>query len=443
MSKVLLQNLFDEQEKERIYPTHLVDLENIKIIKFDKQEYSILSYTWNNDNNIDWDIKYLDSTRLVKSMTKLAFNILRKKLLLTYKIRYLWIDAFCINQNDIEDIKKQLPLTIYYYMNAKNTIACPQIATDLKSEPVNCFKNWLSRAWVIPEIIVSKNLCVLLWNDEKISEIFIKDHNINQENIYVYEDYIKEILLISRDIWKKGISLNDLIYLMYMKRATYSGDKVYSIFPLLKYKSDSIKGREWKDSWIFLANIMKNSVSNILTIPLKTDNNISWIPKEGNIDIPSLPIDLLFYNPFDDDIIEEQPLENLLKKMYVKVKSKLDNHNNIIIYPKIIINNVIIIKERYKSYDIKIKEYIINTEGVLNDNLESNINVTLIYMGIMIEHFKIKNIKNLESTDYTETIKSKIWLVIHNNCKIGVIWTNKITKKYYNYRKRTQYIIIK
>jgi hypothetical protein len=98
-----------ELKKEKIYPTHLVDLENTKIINFDKQEYSILSYTWNNDNNIDWEI---------------------------------------------------------------------------------------------PEIIVSKNLYVLLWNDEKISEVFIKDHDINQENIYVYEDYIKEILLISKDIWK-------------------------------------------------------------------------------------------------------------------------------------------------------------------------------------------------------------------------------------------------
>jgi hypothetical protein len=107
-----------ELKKEKIYPTHLVDLENTKIINFDKQEYSILSYTWNNDNNIDWEI---------------------------------------------------------------------------------------------PEIIVSKNLYVLLWNDEKISEVFIKDHDINQENIYVYEDYIKEILLISKDIWKK---------------ATYSGDKI-------------------------------------------------------------------------------------------------------------------------------------------------------------------------------------------------------------------------
>lgn len=46
---------------------------------------------------------------------------------------------------------------------------------------------------------------------KKISEVFIKDHDINQENIYVYEDYIKEILLISKDIWKK---------------ATYSGDKI-------------------------------------------------------------------------------------------------------------------------------------------------------------------------------------------------------------------------
>lgn len=443
MSKVLLQNIFDEQKKERIYPTHLVDLENIKIIEFDKQEYSILSYTWNNDNNINWKIKYLDSMRIVKSMSKSTFDILRNKLLLTYKIRYLWIDAFCINQNDIEDIKNQLPLTIYYYMNAKNTIACPQIATDLKSEPINCFKNWLSRAWVVPEIIVSKKIYVLLWNDEKISEVFIKDHNINQENIYVYEDYIEEILLISKNIWKNGISLNDLIYLMYMKKSTYSGDKIYSIFPLLKYKSDSIKGREWKDSWIFLANIIKNNVSNILTIPLKTYNKISWIPKEGNIDIPLLPIDLLVYNPFDDDIIEEQNLENLLKKMYVKVKSKLDNHNNIIIYPRIIINNEIIIKERYKSYDIKIKEYIINTEGVLNDNLENNINVTLIYMGVIIENFKIKNIRNLESFDYTETVKSKIWLVVYNNRKIGVIWSDKITKKYYEHFKRNQYIIIK
>ncbi len=45
---------------------------------------------------------------------------------------------------------------------------------------------------------------------------------------------------------------------------------------------------------------------------------------------------------------------------------------------------MIIIKERYKSYDIKIKECITNTEGVLNDNLENNINV------VMIENFKIK-----------------------------------------------------
>lgn len=442
MSKVFLKNIINKQKKEKIYPTHLVDLENIKIIKFNKQEYSILSYTWNNDNNINWEIKYLNSIRIVKSMSKPAFNILRNELLLTYKIRYLWIDAFCINQNDIEDIKNQLPLTIYYYMNAKNTISCPQIATDLKSEPINCFKNWLSRAWVIPEIIASRKIYVLLWNDEKIFEVFIKDHNINQENIYVYEDYIGEILLISKDIWEKGISLNNLIYLMYMKNSTYSGDKIYSIFPLLKYKSDSITGREWKDAWIFLANIMKNNMSNILTIPLKTYNDISWIPKESNIDIPLLPIDLLVCNPFDDDIVEEQHLENLLKKMYIKIKSKFIN-NNIIIYPKIIINNVIIIKERYKSYDIKIKEYIINTEGILNNNLENNINVTLIYMGIMIEKFKIKNIKNLESLDYTEIVKSKIWLVIHNNRKIGVIWTNKITKKYYKYLKKNQFIIIK
>ncbi len=62
---------------------------------------------------------------------------------------------------------------------------------------------------------------------------------------------------------------------------------------------------------------MKNNLSNILTIPLKTDKNMSWIP-----------IDLLFCTPFDD-IIEDQPLENLLKKMYIKIKSKLDIHNNI------------------------------------------------------------------------------------------------------------------
>ncbi|KAH7317423.1 heterokaryon incompatibility protein-domain-containing protein, partial [Rhexocercosporidium sp. MPI-PUGE-AT-0058] len=137
------------------------------------QKYSALSYTWGLDTQLRSTI-YLDNRpfevreNLLKALQKLRDHD---------ACRYLWIDAICISQDDMEEKRMQIPLMGLIYSKAEtveiwlgtgepdgelglqalSSRELPDIATpDSILAIANLVERpWFTRVWIIQELLLS------------------------------------------------------------------------------------------------------------------------------------------------------------------------------------------------------------------------------------------------------------------------------------------------
>jgi len=112
----------DKEGHHNITPKRLFDVQSMRLIetsrlhyKFD-EKYVAISYSWNEkfqidlqDSNISWKVRFATPNWL---------SIICEKIK-AIQIRYIWIDALCINQDSKEDKESQVPFMGDYYHGAE------------------------------------------------------------------------------------------------------------------------------------------------------------------------------------------------------------------------------------------------------------------------------------------------------------------------------------
>ncbi|KAM0430100.1 hypothetical protein ACHAPT_006106 [Fusarium lateritium] len=148
------------------------------------QDYQALSYEWGNENCEGAEILVNGESVQIRNNLYQALRHIRDPL----TDLYLWIDAICINQADLEEKSHQVALMGYTFATAINVIAWLGVANDdsdiamdwmanskrlgkkLKGTPLNsperkgivalCRRSYWRRIWIIQELYLSKDYVV-------------------------------------------------------------------------------------------------------------------------------------------------------------------------------------------------------------------------------------------------------------------------------------------
>ncbi|RHZ78276.1 hypothetical protein Glove_166g259 [Diversispora epigaea] len=123
----------------KVKPRRLLDVVNCQVIdSLDtiSDEYSIISHVWGNaiyDCATDVGTTY---RALLESKEKLLMII---NIIKTLGRRYVWIDALCINQDDINEKSNEIPFMGIYYANCQECIVLLEPQTDSMEEISSTF----------------------------------------------------------------------------------------------------------------------------------------------------------------------------------------------------------------------------------------------------------------------------------------------------------------
>ncbi|KAL8391847.1 hypothetical protein RB595_002160 [Gaeumannomyces hyphopodioides] len=184
----------DEKTHDR--PVH-IDLETHR----DNQhpEYETVSYTWGgeNDDSSPSQPVYVGPCWDALFQTKNCHDMLRR-LRPKRGIRFLWVDAICINQNDADERAQQVSKMQTIYSNAWRVVVylgsdivtpipnrslypvrrrLEDLATSEEGESLVCpdlslrqvlERRYFSRIWVIQELLLSRSICIRIRDMELI-----------------------------------------------------------------------------------------------------------------------------------------------------------------------------------------------------------------------------------------------------------------------------------
>jgi Heterokaryon incompatibility protein (HET) len=173
------------------------------------EEYSALSYPWGvdlpEDKRImvavgDKDDEYKAFN--IKSNLQSALSLLRSHIKHSKEARYLWVDALCINQNNLTEKSIQIPLMAEIYNHAENVCVWLGSKTEKSDEAID-FTNlvpefddfdellgspkfsgqweafsellklrWFGRRWIVQEIALARAATLYCGNKEVLWEDF-------------------------------------------------------------------------------------------------------------------------------------------------------------------------------------------------------------------------------------------------------------------------------
>ncbi|KAH6625900.1 heterokaryon incompatibility protein-domain-containing protein [Boeremia exigua] len=148
-------------------------------------EYEAVSYTWateNGDDSKSQSLKIDNSVFYVTKNCDAALRCLRKR-----QIRRLWLDALCVNQENINERNHQVGLMDQIYRNAVRVHVCiqdhlqdhsicmrwlnakegfPELPKHVADRFVDLFAlRYFGRVWVIQEVVMAKSVIFHVNND--------------------------------------------------------------------------------------------------------------------------------------------------------------------------------------------------------------------------------------------------------------------------------------
>jgi hypothetical protein len=141
---------------------------------WDTSKYEALSYSWGN-TNLKKTIKVNGRVFFVTKNLYKALRYLRNET----TARYLWVDAICIDQKDVEDTNQQVRQMYQIYASAEKVIVWLGIATVGFQQVFECTGRrvpqafgysraiskvlcaaWWERIWVVQELVAAKMVTV-------------------------------------------------------------------------------------------------------------------------------------------------------------------------------------------------------------------------------------------------------------------------------------------
>lgn len=383
---------------------NIINTEKISPLNYNKYKYVTLSYVWGKENyvkpkkmkitGINYKICFNKYTELNKLLQMLHNN----------NIEWLWVDAICINQNDVEEKNIEVSKMSKYYENSQYTIAfiiteinIVEIIEEIMNEKEISIKNkflkilnndlfldeWFERVWILQESILSNDLLLYTGNEYlfKLKDFFIKIYNYlylkNEDDIlrinffnHINPSLSVLILGIARfSIENKINNLTGILHYVRGRKCKYLQDKIYGLLGLYKYSNEIIVNYE-KDINEIISDIIKISIRyNDYSFLIICKEEFKNVILYNNYQI------LNKINIYEKSIPDENI--NMVEDIYFKIKGFKLNINNFIQINKIdIVNDFDKIKKvenclyeiskKFKiSFNELLKYLIINTNGTL------------------------------------------------------------------------------
>jgi hypothetical protein len=168
--KVCIYRRLSGDEKTRLIVLqpgqHRDDLQcHIKHIhSLQDQEYEALSYTWGEESK---EHSIFFAGREFKVTTNLDAAL--RQLRLIDKVRVLWVDAICIDQNDDAEKSRQVRIMQEIYANAKQVVVWLGVGTEKDSRAFGCLKSLSVR---VDDEYASRFLSRLGWYRARNGRVF-------------------------------------------------------------------------------------------------------------------------------------------------------------------------------------------------------------------------------------------------------------------------------
>lgn len=246
--------------------SHRIECESESVQFADKPSYNALSYTWGDAQRT----KLITVSGKKMRITENLWNALQSMRHPTER-QTLWVDAICINQNDVEEKNQQVPLMAFTYSRAKEVWVWlghhkPPRWVE-QSKPAEWPEGWAvdhaqkywgssmywiyrlvhqeywKRAWIVQEIGMASNIRIyfgrqsLPWSEMvKLVELY---------NRKVYDPAVRHVLKLEKlrlSKYKDGqaFSLSRLLNSFKDDFSSVKHDKIYAFLSMAEHFSDHL-----------------------------------------------------------------------------------------------------------------------------------------------------------------------------------------------------------
>ncbi len=209
-----------EKSTVRLYNTNTGQVVETQSTQVKVDSYATLSYVWGTDweKEIDRIVNKSDGSDYKVKLTKLARKAVEKSKktfsLLSQNqtsLNYIWIDNYCINQNDAQEKGEEVRKQRIYYSNAAVTL----VAIDAKIGDEVDEENKLEFAKYIIKKIVNSSWFTRSWT--------FQEGLLSHQTIFMFDDYLIDGRILA-SVWSSiqhssswddnsWIQLNDKIFI--------------------------------------------------------------------------------------------------------------------------------------------------------------------------------------------------------------------------------------
>jgi hypothetical protein len=298
------ENVGIEKSSSSFRPKKLIRCSDMVVVNGNEaiDGYCTLSYSWNwsgdiiyknekseridNKNHII-DYRQKNGIRLNKTYKKnVYFEDIIQEICNIFKIKYIWFDQKCINQENKQEKQEEIKIMHKIYSNANYTVALvPEFEINdgymyglstmgihqKISKINNCIRciedsEWSKRMWTLEEAIMSKQILFVGRN------IYMWQNSIN------YNSFLK-------NLFNKTISSNKVLRFAHQRTSTKNNDKIFALINIFHDIIDIEP--DYSRNFIDLANdfysqLIKNDLS-IICFGKSFDN----LKNRINIKLPS------------------------------------------------------------------------------------------------------------------------------------------------------------
>lgn len=338
---VVIEKISSFRPKKLIRCSDMVVVNGVEAIN----GYCALSYSWNWSGDIVYkngkseridNKKHIIEYRQKKGIRlndiykkNVYFEDIIQEICNHFKIKYIWFDQKCINQENKYEKQEEIKIMHKIYSNANYTVALiPEFELydgymyglntmgihQQISEINNCIRciedsEWSKRMWTLEEAIMSKQI------------LFVG------RNIYMWQNSIKHNSFYLNDLFNKTISSNKVLRYAHKRTSTKNNDK---IFALMNIFHDIINiDPDYSRNFIDLANdfysqLIKNDLSiicfgkslnnlkNMIDIKLPSWTGIKGSHCMGNIE----------YSKKINYFIKKDDMKLYIKCEYIEIYTK-------------------------------------------------------------------------------------------------------------------------
>lgn len=224
------------------------DLETVNVRGGRSHEYDAISYTWADENDDATKCCSLEigSHGLLLPITRNCDTVLRRVQKYTNRV---WIDAVCINQNDIQERAKQVDLMSMIYIGASRTFAFVGEAKDdsdlvLRNLAAGTWtpphllesffeRPYFSRVWVVQEIALSQHIILLCGEIAQKWTNFMDSENLRQIYTQSFYETFPTVFKLDRQHRLRSATLLDILHLGRTCNASDPRDKVFGLMALV------------------------------------------------------------------------------------------------------------------------------------------------------------------------------------------------------------------